>query len=95
MIEKEAISSKFFEDVAREAVTAEVKYGSFTSAHEGYGVLAEEVAELLAAIRSNKLFSIQEEAIQVAAVALRIAQSLENSATAKRSGCLGWDISDD
>lgn len=65
---------------------ADERYGPFTSAHEGYGVLCEEVAELLDAIRTNKKESIQREAIQVAAVAIRIVQSLENSDTARRSG---------
>ncbi len=67
---------------------AQVKYGPFTSAHEGYGVLAEEVAELLDAIRSNCDVVVQMEACQVAAVAWRLAASLtdENEATLKRSG---------
>lgn len=49
------------------------RYGSFASTHEAYGVLAEEVAELLTAIRANALESVRMEAIQVAAVALRLA----------------------
>ena len=56
-----------------EAGHAEERYGPFTSAHEGYGVLAEEVAELLEAIRSGRLESVRAEAIQVAAVAMRLA----------------------
>ena len=65
---------------------AENKYGPFHSTHEGYGVLAEEVAELLDAIRSNNQEDIQGEAIQVAAVALRIALACENDAFRVRSG---------
>lgn len=70
------IVSKAIQD---EADAARAKYGDFTSTHEAYGVLAEEVAELLDAIRSNKRFSVQREAMQVAAVATRLAQQLEGA----------------
>lgn len=63
--------------VIDESESSAAKYGDFVSAHEAYGVLAEEVAELLDAMRSNKRFSVQREAIQVAAVAMRLAQQLE------------------
>ena len=66
---------------------AEDRYGPFTSAHEGYGVLAEEMAELLWAIRANASESVRTEAIQVAAVALRIARACRDSAAFReRSG---------
>lgn len=58
--------------ISAEALAAESRYGPFASTHEGYGVLAEEVAELFEAIRANSLRDSQREAIQVAAVALRI-----------------------
>jgi NTP pyrophosphatase (non-canonical NTP hydrolase) len=62
-----------------EAELAQEKYGDFASMHEAYGVLAEEVAELFDAIRIKQLQPtrprlIRAEAIQVAAVALRIAE---------------------
>lgn len=57
-----------------EAEVATARYGPFRSTHEGYGVLAEETAELLDAIRANDLDAIRAEAIQVAAVALRLAE---------------------
>ena len=60
-------------DTEAEANRAFAKYGDFKSTHEAYGVLAEEVAELLDAIRSNSIGSIEKEAIQVAAVASRLA----------------------
>lgn len=48
------------------------KYGSFASAHEGYAVLKEEVDELWDAIKANESAERKrEEAIQVAAMALR------------------------
>lgn len=59
--------------VREEAHRAHEKYGHFKSTHEGYGVLAEEVTELLDAIRMNCSRNIMNEAIQVSAVALRLA----------------------
>lgn len=62
-----------------EAQTAHDKYGDFASMHEAYGVLAEEVAELFDAVRVRQSdptrgVCIRREAIQIAAVALRIAE---------------------
>jgi NTP pyrophosphatase (non-canonical NTP hydrolase) len=71
--------------VATEIGYADAKYGPFTSTHEGYGVLAEEVGELLKAIQSNNLTDVQRESCQVAAVAQRIALSLTVQATRNRS----------
>ncbi len=48
------------------------KYGPFKSTHEAYGVLREEVDELWDACKANKLFEMEAEAIQVAAMALRL-----------------------
>lgn len=73
-------------ELGKEMRQAEDKYGPFHSTHEGYGVLAEEVAELLDAIRSNNPEDIQGEAIQVAAVAMRIALACENDDCRVRSG---------
>ncbi len=75
-------------DIADEAATADARYGPFHSTHEGLGVLIEEVAELTDAIRSNKIGSVEMEAIQVAAVALRLAESCRMALTnfCKRSG---------
>lgn len=60
--------------VDSEAGQANDRFGPLHSTHEGYGVLAEEVAELLDAIRDNDRDQIVREAIQVAAVALRLAE---------------------
>lgn len=64
---------------ADEASEAQAKYGDFASMHEAYGVLAEEVAELFAAVRlrqdnPERGPHCAREAIQIAAVALRIAE---------------------
>lgn len=53
------------------------KYGKFHSAHEGYAILLEEVEELWDNIKLNqdkpeRNRLIQEEAIQVAAMAIRL-----------------------
>ncbi len=66
-------------EIDREASEAQAKYGDFASMHEAYGVLSEEVDELFDAVKLGQKslsrgLEIQREAIQVAAVALRIAQ---------------------
>jgi NTP pyrophosphatase (non-canonical NTP hydrolase) len=66
-------------DIMTEAHTAQAKYGDYASMHEAYGVLAEEVAELFDAIRlrqdnPERSTAIAREAIQVAAVAYRVAE---------------------
>ena len=58
--------------VAEEATRAQHRYGLPASTHESFGVLAEEVAELLEAIHQNDREAIAIEAKQVAAVALRL-----------------------
>jgi hypothetical protein len=64
--------------VEEELTRATHKFGPFHSAHEAYGVLLEEVDELWEAVRmkqsdtKRRPRAIREEAIQVAAMALRI-----------------------
>ncbi len=53
--------------VEDEAKTKALRLGLFTSAHEGYGIIAEELMELLDAIKSNDIERIKSEAVQVAA----------------------------
>jgi NTP pyrophosphatase (non-canonical NTP hydrolase) len=75
------------DEVQAEALRAERRYGDFASTHEALGVLTEEVAELTDAIRGNGLEAVRLEAIQVAAVALRLAsQCRGHTAFAGRSG---------
>jgi len=59
--------------VITEAHKAKKRYGHFRSTHEAYGVLSEEMAELLDEIRANNIDGIRRESIQIAAVALRLA----------------------
>lgn len=64
--------------ILAEADRAHARYGDFASMHEAYGVLAEEVAELFEAVRLRQGKArgarVEAEAIQVAAVALRMAE---------------------
>ena len=75
-------------DIIERAGKAAWRYGDFASTHEAYGVLAEEVAELLDAIRSNDAESIRDEAVDVAAVAYRLASVIDRGVAGfgERSG---------
>lgn len=73
------IAKEMLESIRLEATVADEKYGPYTSTHEAYGVLAEEMAELLDAIRANDLREVRTEARQVAAVAYRLAVCCEES----------------
>ena len=70
-------SVTILQEIEAESCGAQLRYGPYTSTHEAYGVLAEEVAELLDAIRANKIEDVRREAIQVAAVALRLAEQCD------------------
>lgn len=65
-------------DVIKEVGTSDLHYGDFSSMHEAYGVLAEEVDEFFDAVKMKqspeRCEAVYREAIQVAAVALRIAE---------------------
>ncbi len=73
------------ERIAGEIHKADQRYGPFRSTHEGLGVLTEEYMELVEAIRANDLDGIIKEALQVAAVATRLAMALENESVLRRS----------
>ncbi len=61
----------------REATKASDNWPPMNSAHEGYGVLLEEVDELWDQVKINQkrrdIAKMRSEAIQVAAMALRFA----------------------
>lgn len=61
---------------------------AFNSAHEGYGVLAEEFDELWAHVKTNQkkrdIEAMRKEAIQVAAMALRFAIEVCNETTGRK-----------
>ena len=66
-----------YEAVSKEVETAQQNWPPFNSAHEAYGVLAEEVDELWEHVKTNQkrrdLPAMKKEAIQVAAMAIRFA----------------------
>jgi hypothetical protein len=57
--------------VKKELYRATEKFGKFHNPHEGYAILLEEVDELWDDIKSNNLYGSCDEAIQVAAMAMR------------------------
>lgn len=61
-------------------------HGDFWSTAEGLGVLTEEYHELIEAIRQNDADAIRHEAIQVAAVAIRIVEAFSAPEYWIRSG---------
>ena len=69
---------KILEEVKKELKRATMKFGDFHNAHEGYAVLLEEVDELWDNVKLNQFRNpdrdkkIRDEAIQVAAMAVRI-----------------------
>ena len=77
-------------EVVRRITAAERTYGPPASAHEMLGVIAEEYAELIEAIRSGKMGSVQWEAMDLAAACLRLADAIHEPtrAFALRSGFL-------
>lgn len=63
-----------------EVMAAKEKWPQFNSAHEGFGVLLEEVDELKAHVwtkqKNRDLEAMRKEAIQVAAMAMRFAMEV-------------------
>lgn len=68
-------TQKAFDLVGAELKSATERYGAFNSAHEGYAVLLEEIDELWAEVKKSPKKRdanlMREEAVQVAAMALR------------------------
>ena len=70
--------------------SADATYGCPASAHEMLGVIAEEYAELVEAVRRGKSGSVSWEALDLAAACIRLADACEQAAEpfATRSGFL-------
>lgn len=64
-------TNRAFDAVLMELQQAQEKFDPFASAHEGYAVLLEEVDELWHEVKHGSLDRQREEAVQVAAMALR------------------------
>jgi len=60
------------ENIIKEYIRATTKFGSFSSTHEGYAVILEELDELWDEIKLNgSKENLRKEAVQVAAMGLR------------------------
>lgn len=80
------ITTDLFDELCSHLDDAQARYGDFASTHEALGVALEEWRELEAAIHANKLESVREEAIDLAAVLIRLADQCRSSeALRKRS----------
>ncbi len=68
---------------------AQACYSDFASTHEALGVALEEWTELIAEIHANNATGIRDEALDLSAVCLRLADHCERADPAfmKRSGC--------
>lgn len=66
---------KCLEAVLEELASAQLRYGEFNSAHEGYAVILEEMDELWDEIKKSPSKrnpqALREEAIQACAMTLR------------------------
>lgn len=71
-------------EVKQHMEDAQSRYGNFASTHEALGVALEEWNELNDAIRSNAIEAVREEAIDLAAVLIRLASQCRNSEQLKR-----------
>lgn len=75
-------------DAVMEAIRAATLWESFNSAHEGFGVLLEEVEELKEHVWMNQkrrdLVAMEKEAIQVAAMAIRFVHDICNEQRGRR-----------
>lgn len=67
-----AINSSM-EEIFDHIKASDDRYGDFTSTHEALGVATEEFAELIRAVRRNAIYEVREEAIDLAAVCIRLA----------------------
>lgn len=80
--------AQLMQDVAFELDQATRNWPPFNSAHEGYAVLAEEMDELWDHVKTNQrrrdLPKMQQEAIQVAAMAIRFALEVCGEGTGRK-----------
>lgn len=70
------MNKKILQDIQNEYDYAVKTYGNFTNIHEAYGVLAEEMYEVLKAIHENKTRDTYMEVSQVAAVCFKTLELL-------------------
>lgn len=79
---------QIFDAVRSEVNQARDNWPHFNSAHEGYGVLLEEVDELWDHVKTNQkkrdLVAMRKEAIQVAAMAISFALEVCDEDTGRK-----------
>ena len=68
------ILTGIYEEIDDELHKARAKFDPFNSAHEGYAVLLEEVDELWHEIKHGTKERQRSEAVQIAAMAIRLLQ---------------------
>lgn len=68
----------YLKEVEKELKQAQANFPAFNSAHEGYAAIKEELDELWDKIKANATYDeMEEEAIQIAAMALRFLMDVE------------------
>lgn len=73
----EQLKDEIFKAVRAEVDTATEKFAAFNSTHEGYAVILEELDELWECVKQNdQTTAMYNEAIQVAAMAIRFVMDL-------------------
>lgn len=65
--------------VVEELQRARRKFGDFHNGHEGYAVIREELDELWDEVKADNIPAAVEEALQVAAMAIRFAADLQGA----------------
>lgn len=72
-------------EINQRIADAQTRYGDFASTHEALGVACEEWDELRDAIHKNAFESVKMECLDLAAVLIRLASSMNNQQTINRS----------
>lgn len=75
--QREALIDQALAAVRAELIRAVTKWPPFNSAHEGYAVLREEVDELWDDVKRDFPQGAREEAVQVAAMAVRFVMDVK------------------
>lgn len=73
------ISNYVLDEIERRITAAETRYGPFRSTHEALGVAMEEWDELREAVKSNDLPAVKRECADLAAVLIRLIDSIETN----------------
>lgn len=77
-------NSEVITEIKNHMKASELRYGDYASTHEALGVIFEEFDELTEAIRANRIEAVREEAIDLAAVLIRLAEQCRSSENLRR-----------